>query len=48
MRVSDTVITCRLPDRPPGGAFAVTALDPPCFGPDGTAVPAPPRQQVPG
>ena len=48
LRVSDTVITCRLPDRPPGGAFAVTALDPPCFGPDGTAVPAPPRQQVPG
>ena len=48
VRVSDTVITCRLPDRPPGGAFAVTALDPPCFGPDGTAVPAPPRQQVPG
>ena len=42
VRVSDTVITCRLPDRPPGGAFAVTALDPPCFGPDGTAVPAPP------
>ena len=48
VRVSDTVITCRLPDRPPGGAFAVTALDPPYFGPDGTAVPAPPRQQVPG
>ena len=48
VRVSDTVITCRLPDRPPDGAFAVTALDPPCFGPDGTAVPAPPRQQVPG
>ena len=48
VRVSDTVITCRLPDRPPGGAFAVTALDPPCFGPDGTAVPAPPRQQVAG
>jgi ABC-type sulfate/molybdate transport systems ATPase subunit len=48
VRVSDTVITCRLPDRPPVGAFAVTALDPPYFGPDGTAVPMPPRQQVPG
>jgi molybdate transport system ATP-binding protein len=34
-------VTCRLTDRPaePGGQVVVTAIDPPCFGPDGTAVP---------
>ncbi len=44
VRVAGTVITCRLPDRPPDGEFVLTALDPPCFGPDGTAVPAPDRR----
>jgi molybdate transport system ATP-binding protein len=39
LRVGDTVITCRLPDRPAptGGELVVTALDPPVFGPDGQA-----------
>lgn len=34
------VVTCRLADRPgrPGEVLTVTALDPPCFGPDGAAV----------
>ena len=42
VRVAETVITCRLPDKPPGGAgFVVTVLDPPSFGPDGTALAAP-------
>ena len=33
-------ITCRLPDRPEpdNGQLTVTALDPPLFGPDGTAL----------
>ena len=40
LRLPGSVITCRLAERPgPDGAeLAVTALDPPCFGPDGTAV----------
>jgi ABC-type sulfate/molybdate transport systems ATPase subunit len=40
LRLSQTVITCRLPDRPPspGGQLVVTALSPPYFGPDGNAV----------
>ena len=35
------IVTCRLADRPgtEGEALTVTALDPPCFGPDGAAVP---------
>jgi ABC-type sulfate/molybdate transport systems ATPase subunit len=39
LRVQDTVIICRLPDRPPpeNGELVVTALDPPWFGPDGRA-----------
>ncbi len=44
VRVAGTVITCRLPDRPPDGEFVLTALDPPYFGPDGTALPAPYRR----
>ncbi len=49
MRVADTVIICRLPDKPPaGGQFAVTVLDPPYFGPDGAAVPAARPEQVCG
>ena len=41
IRVDGTVITCRLPDRPPaqGGEIVVTILDPPYFGPDGGALP---------
>ncbi len=44
LRVSETQITVRLPDRPPapGRAFTVTLIDPPFFGATGTAVaPAP-------
>jgi ABC-type sulfate/molybdate transport systems ATPase subunit len=39
LRVAGTVITCRLPGRPPpdGGELAVTVLDPPVFGPDDAA-----------
>jgi hypothetical protein len=42
LRVGEEMITCRLPDKPPapGGEMVVTVLDPPCFGPDGNAVPA--------
>jgi len=41
VRVAETVITCRLPDKPPvSDQFAVTVLDPPSFGPDGAAVPS--------
>jgi ABC-type sulfate/molybdate transport systems ATPase subunit len=38
--VDGSIITCRLLDQPQtdGGAMTVTALDPPLFGPDGTAV----------
>jgi molybdate transport system ATP-binding protein len=41
LRVGDVTITCRLPDKPPAAAseLVVTALDPPCFGPDGSALP---------
>jgi ABC-type sulfate/molybdate transport systems ATPase subunit len=44
LRVGDTVITCHLPDNPAAhdGELLVTALEPPCFGPDGTARPASP------
>ncbi len=40
LAVGAEVITCRLPDRPGqvGDELAVTAIDPPCFGPDGAAV----------
>jgi ABC-type sulfate/molybdate transport systems ATPase subunit len=42
LRVSEEVITCRLPDKPAatGGEFVVTVLDPPVFGADGKALPA--------
>jgi thiamine transport system ATP-binding protein len=42
LRVGESLITCRLPGKPPapGGEFAVTALDPPYFGSDGSAFPA--------
>ncbi|MBV9854198.1 MAG: ABC transporter ATP-binding protein [Streptosporangiaceae bacterium] len=41
LRIGDVVIACRLGDKPPppGGELTVTALDPPCFGPDGAALP---------
>jgi hypothetical protein len=41
LRVGDVMITCRLPDKPPaaGSELVVTALDPPCFRPDGSALP---------
>lgn len=42
LRVGDTAITCRLPDKPPGhgGELAVTILDPPYFSSTGNALPA--------
>ena len=42
LRVDATVVTCRLPERPgpDGGELTVTVLEPPIFGPDGTAAPA--------
>jgi len=44
LRVGHEVITCRLADRPgeDGGQLLVTAVDPPFFGPDGTALAEPP------
>lgn len=44
LKVGETVITCYLPDNPAahGGELLVTALEPPRFGPDGTARPASP------
>ncbi len=44
VRVAETVITCRLPDKPDGGQFVVTVLDPPYFGPDGAALQAEPSR----
>jgi ABC-type sugar transport system ATPase subunit len=40
LRVGESVIVCRLDERPgvPGGRLAVTAVDPPCFAPDGTVL----------
>jgi molybdate transport system ATP-binding protein len=42
MAAADAVITCRLPDRPGpvGGELVITALDPPCFEPDGALLAA--------
>jgi ABC-type sulfate/molybdate transport systems ATPase subunit len=42
LQLADTAVTCRLGERPAtdGGELVLTALDPPLFGPDGTAVPA--------
>jgi len=50
LRVADAVVTCHLPDRPAaaGSELVVTALDPPWFGPDGTAVIRPPRGEQVG
>jgi ABC-type sulfate/molybdate transport systems ATPase subunit len=40
LRVGTAEITCRLADQPAAGVgeLVVTVLDPPCFGPDGSAV----------
>jgi ABC-type sulfate/molybdate transport systems ATPase subunit len=46
---SDALFTCWLPARPEGSSAVVTLLDPPCFGPDGEALPArEPRWLNPG
>jgi molybdate transport system ATP-binding protein len=39
LRVGEAMVICQLADRPPaaGAEFTVTALDPPYFGPDGSA-----------
>ncbi|HEX4063914.1 MAG TPA: ATP-binding cassette domain-containing protein [Streptosporangiaceae bacterium] len=39
--LGEATVVCRLADRPQvrDGRLVVTALDPPCFGPDGVAVP---------
>jgi molybdate transport system ATP-binding protein len=41
LRAGEATFTCRLPSRPDGAEVSVTVLDPPYFGPDGTAVAAP-------
>ena len=43
LRVAGAQITCRLPGRPDHAELVLTALDPPCFGPDGAALPVPPE-----
>lgn len=42
LRAGQAVIVCRLPDLPAaaGGQLVVTAVEPPCFGPDGGLLPA--------
>jgi ABC-type sulfate/molybdate transport systems ATPase subunit len=45
LRVGGTDITCRLPGRPDQAALVLTALDPPCFGRDGAALPVPPENR---
>jgi hypothetical protein len=49
LAIGDTVATCRLAERlaPVGGELVVTALDPPWFGPDGTAIDPPGRSPAP-
>ncbi len=39
--VAEAAVTCRLPGRPEGATMSLTILDPPCFGPDGTALQSP-------
>jgi molybdate transport system ATP-binding protein len=43
LRIGGAEVTCRLADRPAAmaGDLVITALDPPCFGADGTAVAEP-------
>ena len=42
LRIGETTITCRLPDKPPvaGAKLTVTVLDPPYFKSDGDALPS--------
>ncbi len=49
LRVAGELIICRLPDHPgtQGGPLVVTAVQPPSFGPDGTALPAAGRSLLP-
>jgi ABC-type sulfate/molybdate transport systems ATPase subunit len=49
VRIGDAIITGRLPDQPPaaGSELVITALDPPCFGPDGSALPPPSADRRP-
>jgi ABC-type sulfate/molybdate transport systems ATPase subunit len=50
LAIGDATVVCRLPERlaPPGGELAITALDPPWFGPDGAAIHPPGRSPAPG
>jgi ABC-type sulfate/molybdate transport systems ATPase subunit len=41
LRAGDAAFTCRLPSRPDSADVSVTVLNPPYFGPDGAAIPAP-------
>jgi hypothetical protein len=49
LRVGQVVMICRLADRPMAedGRLVVTALEPPCFGPDGSLVPVPAGDRSP-
>jgi molybdate transport system ATP-binding protein len=49
LAIGPTTITCRLPERlaEVGGELVVTAVDPPWFGPDGTAIDPPGASPVP-
>ncbi len=38
LRAGDALITCKLPEQPAGPELSVTVLDPPYFGPDGSAL----------
>jgi ABC-type sugar transport system ATPase subunit len=50
LAIRDARVVCRLPERlaPAGGEVVVTALDPPWFGPAGTALEPPGRSSAPG
>jgi ABC-type sulfate/molybdate transport systems ATPase subunit len=49
LRVGQAVMICWLADRPTAedGQLVVTALEPPCFGPDGSLVPVPAGDRSP-
>jgi ABC-type sulfate/molybdate transport systems ATPase subunit len=49
LAIGEAKVVCRLPERlaPVGGELAVTALDPPWFGPDGAALDPPGRSSGP-
>jgi hypothetical protein len=49
LAVGAAAVVCRLPERlaAVGGELVVTAVDPPWFGPDGTAVDPPGRSSAP-